>query len=69
VRARAPFPSVSAAEKRIGTSQTFSETILSMDAPRAIPASIFHQSMKLTESSLVLNGTLCEMRLRSAALY
>jgi hypothetical protein len=69
VRARAPFPSVSAAEKRIDTSQTFSETILSMDAPRAIPASIFHQSMKLTESSLVLNGTLCEMRLRSAALY
>jgi hypothetical protein len=55
--------------KRINASQTFSETILRMDALRAMLASIFHPSAKLTELSLASSGVLCEMPLRSAALY
>jgi hypothetical protein len=55
--------------KRINASQTFSETTLCMDALRAMLASTFHPSAKLTESSLASSGAPCEMPLRSAALY
>jgi hypothetical protein len=55
--------------KSINASQTFSETILSMDALRAVLASTFHPSAKLTDFSLASSGALCEMPLRSAALY
>jgi hypothetical protein len=55
--------------KRINASQTTSETTLCMDALRTMLASIFHPSAKLTESSLASGGALCEMPLRSAALY
>jgi hypothetical protein len=55
--------------KRINASQTSSETILCMDALRAMLASTFYPSAKLTEFSLASSGALCEMPLRSAALY
>jgi hypothetical protein len=54
---------------RINASQTFLETILSMDALRAMLASTLHPSAMLTDFSLAPRGTLCEMPLRSAALY
>jgi hypothetical protein len=55
--------------KRINASRTFSETILCMDALRAMLASTFYPSAKLTEFSLAPSSALCEMPPRSAALY
>jgi hypothetical protein len=58
-----------ALQKVVNASQTSSETILCMDALRAMLASTFYPSVKLTEFSLASSGALCEMPLRSAALY